>query len=83
MSYGFKEGILTDSFDALKAKGIRTPSPACAGATSCRIVRLLRSKIGGRIRGKGGKIVMKKHRFFAWMTVICFLLTMITGYKKK
>ena len=24
---------------------------------------------------------MKKHRFFAWMTVICFLLTMYTGYK--
>jgi 7,8-dihydropterin-6-yl-methyl-4-(beta-D-ribofuranosyl)aminobenzene 5'-phosphate synthase len=37
----------------------------------------------GIIRGKGGKIVMKKHRFFAWMTVICFLLTMMTGYKKK
>jgi hypothetical protein len=65
MSYGFKEGILTDSFDALKA------------------ARLPRSKIGGRIRGKGGNIVMKKHRFFAWMTVICFLLTMMTGYKKK
>ena len=26
---------------------------------------------------------MKNHRFFAWMTVICFLLTMYTGYKKK
>ena len=26
---------------------------------------------------------MKKHRFFAWMTVICFLLTMLTGYKKQ
>jgi len=26
---------------------------------------------------------MKMHRFFAWMTVICFLLTMATGYKKK
>lgn len=26
---------------------------------------------------------MKKHRFFAWMTVFCFLLTMYTGYKKK
>lgn len=28
-------------------------------------------------------IIMKNHRFFAWMTVICFLLTMYTGYKKK
>ena len=26
---------------------------------------------------------MKMHRFFAWMTVVCFLLTMVTGYKKK
>jgi len=26
---------------------------------------------------------MKRHRFYAWMTVICFFLTMITGYQKK
>jgi|GEM_PF-2646332 len=26
---------------------------------------------------------MKRHRFFAWMTIVCFLLTMVTGYKKK
>ena len=26
---------------------------------------------------------MKKHKFFAWMTICCFLLTMVTGYKRK
>lgn len=26
---------------------------------------------------------MKCHKFFAWATVICFLLTMITGYERK
>ena len=26
---------------------------------------------------------MKWHKFFAWATVICFFMTMITGYKKK
>ncbi len=29
------------------------------------------------------KVYMKYHKFFAWATVICFLLTMWTGYKKK
>ena len=26
---------------------------------------------------------MKWHRFFAWATVVCFIVTMITGYEKK
>ncbi len=26
---------------------------------------------------------MKWHKFFAWATVFCFVMTMITGYKKK
>jgi len=26
---------------------------------------------------------VKKHHFFAWATVICFVLTLITGYQKK
>jgi len=26
---------------------------------------------------------VKKHKFFAWMTIFCFLLTMVTGYKRK
>lgn len=26
---------------------------------------------------------MKKHTFFAWATVACFLATMITGYKRQ
>ncbi len=30
---------------------------------------------------KGGA-ALKKHKFFAWATVICFFLTMVTAYKK-
>ena len=26
---------------------------------------------------------MKSHKFFAWATVACFLMTMWTGYKRK
>jgi len=26
---------------------------------------------------------MKKHKMFAWLTVLFFLLTIITGYEKK
>jgi len=32
---------------------------------------------------KGGRSFMKLHKFFAWATVACFILTMITGYKRK
>ena len=31
---------------------------------------------------KGGNI-MKQHKFFAWATVFCFFMTMITGYQRK
>ena len=26
---------------------------------------------------------MKYHKFFAWATICCFFMTMVTGYKKK
>ena len=26
---------------------------------------------------------MKYHRFFAWAAVACFILAMITGYRRK
>ena len=26
---------------------------------------------------------MKWHKFFAWGTVVCFVMTMMTGYKRK
>ena len=26
---------------------------------------------------------MKKHKMFAWLTVLCFFLTIITGYEKQ
>ncbi len=32
---------------------------------------------------KGGKSFMKWHKFFAWATVACFILTMVTGYERK
>ena len=32
---------------------------------------------------KRRKTFMKWHKFFAWATVVCFILTMLTGYKKK
>ncbi|MCR4923496.1 MAG: MBL fold metallo-hydrolase [Lachnospiraceae bacterium] len=35
-----------------------------------------------RKRRERRKTFMKWHKFFAWATVICFLLTMCTGYKK-
>lgn len=32
---------------------------------------------------KGKKTYMKMHRLFAWGTVVCFVMTMVTGYLKK
>ena len=32
---------------------------------------------------KGSRAYMKAHRVFAWGTVICFIMTMATGYMKK
>ncbi len=31
----------------------------------------------------GRKNYMKQHRFFAWATVFCFVMTMVTGYRRK
>ena len=35
------------------------------------------------IAGKKGSGGMKLHKFFAWATVGCFVMTMVTGYKHK
>lgn len=32
---------------------------------------------------KGKNSFMKFHKFFAWATVFCFIMTMVTGYKRK
>ncbi len=32
---------------------------------------------------KGRRSYMKWHRFFAWATVFCFFMTMITGYRRR
>ena len=29
------------------------------------------------------EIAMKQHRFWAWGAVICMIMVMITGYKRK
>jgi 7,8-dihydropterin-6-yl-methyl-4-(beta-D-ribofuranosyl)aminobenzene 5'-phosphate synthase len=29
------------------------------------------------------ELVMKKHKFWAWATIFCFLLTLLTGYEHK
>ena len=29
------------------------------------------------------KTKMKYHKFFAWAAVVCFILAMITGYRRK
>ena len=29
------------------------------------------------------EILMKQHRFWAWGAVICMVMVMITGYKRK
>ena len=43
-------------------------------------IKILADRTDGK---KGKNKFMKWHKFFAWATVICFLLTMYTGYKKK
>ena len=41
------------------------------------------SKIVVERKKKERSSFMKWHKFFAWATVFCFVMTMITGYKKK
>ena len=38
---------------------------------------------GNQKKKKGGNKAMKWHKFFAWATVVCFILTMVTGYERK
>ena len=36
-----------------------------------------------KAKKKGRSDYMKSHKFFAWATVFCFVMTMITGYKRQ
>lgn len=36
-----------------------------------------------KAKKKGRSGYMKSHKFFAWATVFCFVMTMITGYKRQ
>lgn len=44
-------------------------------------VRLTHTVVKHKEKGRSG--YMKSHKFFAWATVFCFVMTMITGYKKQ
>ncbi|MCR5775730.1 MAG: MBL fold metallo-hydrolase [Lachnospiraceae bacterium] len=35
------------------------------------------------VRKEGRPSFMKWHKFFAWATVVCFIMTMVTGYQRK
>ncbi len=64
--------------------------------TGERAYELMRRVMGNQIRyvhcgeeievlpkKKRRRSYMKWHRFFAWGTVVCFVLTMVTGYQRK
>ena len=36
-----------------------------------------------KMSGAKGVTLMKQHRFWAWGAVICMVMVMITGYKRK
>ncbi|MCR5108341.1 MAG: MBL fold metallo-hydrolase [Lachnospiraceae bacterium] len=70
----------------------------CTGIPAYRVMKnIMGEKLGyvhsgdeipvdalGDIKKKEGRSsFMKWHKFFAWATVFCFCLTMITGYEKK
>ena len=44
-------------------------------------VRLTYTVVKHKKKGRSG--YMKSHKFFAWATVFCFVMTMITGYKRQ
>ncbi len=35
------------------------------------------------VENKGRSTYMKWHKFFAWASVFCFIMTMVTGYKRR
>ena len=42
-----------------------------------------KKKEAAKAAGKKRREYMKWHKFFAWGTVVCFVLTMVTGYQRK
>jgi 7,8-dihydropterin-6-yl-methyl-4-(beta-D-ribofuranosyl)aminobenzene 5'-phosphate synthase len=68
----------------------------CTGETAYRILKIT---MGDQIRyvhsgdevkiekwnkdKERKQVFMKWHKFFAWATVFCFVMTMMTGYEKK
>ena len=43
----------------------------------------LNSQYAEKVTKRRSTAFMKFHKFFAWSTVVCFIITMLTGYKKK
>ena len=61
------------TFDFVRENTLAAGGPCC----DCGYKR----KSNGSIRKEYPS--MKWHRFFAWAAVVCFLLTLITGYRRK
>ena len=59
---------------------VYAPSAADANAEKRRFTALGHTQSRSP---KGRSSYMKWHRFFAWSAVFCFIMTMITGYKRK
>ncbi len=59
----------------------------CSASTREKTAGQKAKKIAGKTsenrEKKGGSSSMKWHKFYAWATVFCFVMTMITGYKRK
>ena len=64
-----------DSEPAKNTEASKNSSPATAQS--------IKSSETAKSAQKKRRDYMKWHRFFAWGTVACFVMTMITGYKRK
>ena len=64
-----------DSEPAKNTETVKSASPANAES--------IKSSETAKSAQKKRRDYMKWHRFFAWGTVACFVMTMVTGYKRK
>ena len=79
-----KAGVLNGE---MKAAGSAAAKPAQnkepAKNTAASKAESIKSTETANAAQKRRRDYMKWHRFFAWGTVACFVMTMITGYKRK
>lgn len=91
-------GEIIDIAKALQQYGTQFYTGHCTGVPAYRVIKSImgdqidyvHSGDTVHLRYRNKKPInrrkqsyMKAHRFFAWATVGCFVLTMITGYKRK